>query len=216
MLFSRRLVLSLSTAIFAAGASLMSLTATAENTTSGPVIGQSSPAFSGTTSNGETISLDQFAGKTVVLEWTNHGCPFVQKHYDGGNMQATQNVAAADEDMVWISVISSAPGKQGHVSAEEANDLTTSRGATPDYIILDESGVIGRAYDARTTPHMYVIDSTQILQYMGAIDDKPSASPASLDGATNYALGAMNAVKNGQAPDPAQTKPYGCSVKYGA
>jgi len=150
------------------------------------------------------------------LEWTNDGCPYVKKHYNSGNMQASQSVAAADEDIVWITVISSAPGKQGHVSASEANALTVSRNASPDYVILDESGDIGRAYGAKTTPQMFVINGAGTIQYNGAMDDKPSANLASLDGATNYALAAIDAVKAGNTPDPAQTKPYGCSVKYGS
>jgi len=181
-----------------------------------PVIGKAAPIFSGMTSNGEKISLDQFNHKIVVLEWTNDGCPFVQKHYEGGNMQVSQKVAAADDDVVWISVISSAPGKQGHVSGERANELSVSRGAVPDYIILDEDGIMGRQYEAKTTPHIYVVDGSGILQYMGAMDDKPSAKAASLEGATNYALGALSSVKSGVSPDPAQTRPYGCSVKYGS
>ncbi len=180
-----------------------------------PTPGNIAPAFSGITSQGETITLDQFANKTVILEWTNHGCPYVKKHYESGNMQATQKLVSQDDDIVWISVISSAPGKQGHVSPEEANQLTASRGAVPDYVVLDASGDIGRAYQAKTTPHMYVIDGNQTVQYNGAIDDKPSANPKSLEGATNYTLAALNALDTGQTPDPAQTKPYGCSVKYG-
>ena len=187
--------------------------ANAENGSS-PKIGKAAPAFSGVSSDGEVISLGQFAGKRVILEWTNHGCPFVKKHYEGGNMQATQKVARGDEDTVWISVISSAEGKQGYVSGREANELTIARKAYPDYVLLDAKGEIGRAYDAKTTPHMFVIDENSVLQYNGAMDDKPSANLASLEGAKNYTLAALDAVKAGQKPDPAQTKPYGCSVKY--
>lgn len=178
--------------------------------------GHLAPAFSGLASNGEMISLDQFGGKILVLEWTNEGCPYVKKHYQGGAMQASQKSLADDRDVVWISVISSAPGKQGHKSAAEANALTAAHGGAPDYILLDESGDIGRAYSAKTTPHMFVIDGSGIVQYNGAIDDKPSANPASLEGATNYTLAAITAIKAGQQPDPARTRPYGCSVKYGS
>lgn len=180
-----------------------------------PAVDAPAPAFTGTTSNGETISLDQFNGQNVVLEWTNHGCPFVQRHYDSGNMQATQ-AAANDEGFVWITVISSAPGKQGHVTPAEANDLTTSRGAQPDYVLLDESGDIGRAYGAKTTPHMYVIDDSSILRYAGAIDDKPTAVHAQADEAVNFVLGAVNSVATGVEVSDKNTKPYGCSVKYGS
>lgn len=197
-----------------AAASCVGISASVALEKSGPVINEAAPAFTGIASNGEEVSLEQFAGKTVVLEWTNDGCPFVKKHYNSGNMQATQEVAANNDDIVWISIISSAPGKQGHVSADGANELTTSRGAKPDYVVLDEGGVIGRSYAAKTTPHMFVIDDQGVLQYDGAIDDNPSASLASIEGATNYTLAAMSAVLAGETPDPSKTKPYGCSVKY--
>jgi len=175
--------------------------------------GQPAPAFSVVSSAGETVSLSDFAGKTVVLEWTNHGCPYVQKFYDAGAMQALQTAAGADE-IVWLSVISSAPGKQGHVSAAEANGLTADRGAAPAAVLLDESGDMGRAYGAKTTPHMFVIDAAGLVRYAGAIDDRPSADPASLEGAVNYVSGALAALAAGEAADPAQTRAYGCNVKY--
>ena len=181
----------------------------------GPAVDAPAPAFTGATSNGETISLDQFSGQNVVLEWTNHGCPFVQRHYDSGNMQATQ-AAANEEGFVWVTVISSAPGKQGHVTPEEANDLTTSRGAQPDYVLLDESGDIGRAYGAKTTPHMFVIDEDSILRYAGAIDDKPTAAHVEPNDAVNYVLGAVNSIATGVEVSDKSSKPYGCSVKYGS
>lgn len=180
-----------------------------------PSVGAPAPDFSGVTSSGETISLSQFRGETVVLEWTNDGCPFVQKHYETGNMQATQGVVN-EAGGVWITVISSAPGKQGHASPARADELTTSRGAAPDYVLLDESGDVGRAYAAKTTPHMFVVDGEGALRYAGAIDDKPSANHASVDGATNYALAAFNSVVAGDGVKVQETKPYGCSVKYGS
>ena len=178
-----------------------------------PEIGAAAPAFSGATTAGETISLDQFAGKNVVLEWTNHDCPFVVKHYTTGNIQATQQ-ATKEEGAVWITVISSAPGKQGYVSAAEADALTASRAAEPDFVLLDASGDIGRAYAAKTTPHMFVIDEAGKLRYDGAIDDKPSANHATVEGATNYLLAALDSVVAGEEVATARTKPYGCSVKY--
>ncbi|MEL6212007.1 MAG: redoxin domain-containing protein [Pseudomonadota bacterium] len=177
----------------------------------GPVVGETAPDFSGVTSAGETISLDQFGGKTVVLEWTNDGCPFVQRHYKSGNMQATQE-ASKENGAVWISVISSAPGKQGHVTAEKANTIVANHNAMPDYVILDESGDIGRAYAAKTTPHMFVIDGDQTLRYDGAIDDKPRGG----EGAQNFVTAAVEAVSTGAAVANETTKPYGCSVKYGS
>jgi len=181
----------------------------------GPTVGQAAPAFTGTTSNGDTVSLADFAGKTVVLEWTNHGCPFVQKHYDAthANMQTLQSEADA-RDVVWLSVISSSPGKQGHVTGEEANDINAQRDAQPDHVILDVSGDIGQAYDAKTTPHMYVINGEGVLAYAGAIDSIPSARIADIPEADNYVMAALDAVASAEAPDPAATKPYGCSVKY--
>lgn len=171
------------------------------------------PDFSGTASSGETISLSQFAGRKVVLEWTNDGCPFVQKHYETGNMQKTQQ-AANEDDVVWITVISSAPGKQGHADATRANRLTEERGAQPDYVLLDAEGVVGKAYGAKTTPQMALIDEAGVLRYAGAIDDKPSANHATVEGATNHLLAALADLRAGQAVAVKETKPYGCSVKY--
>ncbi len=175
--------------------------------------GEAAPAFTGVSAAGESVSLSDFAGRTVVLEWTNHDCPYVRKHYDGQNMQALQAGAAGD-DIVWLQVISSAPGEQGHVSPERALQLNEERGATPAHVLIDEDGVIGRAYDARTTPHMYVVDPEGVLQYAGAIDDQPSANPATLEGAVNYLSLALEALDEGRTPDPAETRAYGCSVKY--
>lgn len=177
-----------------------------------PEIGQPAPVFTGTDSNGGTFNLADHADKTVILEWTNHGCPYVQKHYDTGNMQALQ-AEAADEGIAWVSIISSAPGKQGHVSGDEANELTTSRDASPTAVILDESGDIGRMYAAKTTPHMYVIQNGT-LRYMGAIDDKPTTNPDSVDEATNYVEAALDELADGQPVSTPVTQAYGCSVKY--
>jgi peroxiredoxin len=180
-----------------------------------PAIDAAAPAFSAATSSGATITLDQFKGKPVVLEWTNEGCPFVKKHYETGNMQRTQ-VAAKEAGAVWISVISSAPGKQGFADAAHANHLSSERNAKPDYIILDPNGDVGRAYGAKTTPHMFVIDAKGVLRYDGAIDDQPSAKHATVNGAANYVLAAVNSVVKGQPVALKQTNPYGCSVKYGS
>ncbi|MEO0982991.1 MAG: thioredoxin family protein [Pseudomonadota bacterium] len=173
------------------------------------------PAFTGVTSTGETISLSDFEDKTVVLEWTNHDCPFVRKHYaePPRNMQGMQE-GAGDDEIVWLSVISSAPGKQGHVTPEQANDLTTSRGAAPHAVILDESGDIGRLYGAKTTPHMYVIKTGGELAYMGAIDSNPSANVDDIATAENYVTAALDAVAAGEPVATPATKAYGCSVKY--
>jgi peroxiredoxin len=176
-------------------------------------VGQPAPAFTGVDTTGQTHSLSDFLGKVVVLEWTNHDCPYVRKHYDAGNMQTQQREATA-AGVVWLSIISSAPGKQGHVSPAEADELTTSRDAAPTAVLLDESGDIGRAYKARTTPHMYVIDAEGRLAYMGGIDNIPSANPADIDEATQFVPAALAQVMAGKAADPSVTRPYGCSVKY--
>lgn len=179
----------------------------------GPAVDAKAPSFSGLASNGETISLSQFKGKTVVLEWTNDGCPFVQKHYKTGNMQKTQKAADA-AGAVWITVISSAPGKQGHADAARANLITAEYGAEPDFVLLDPDGIVGKAYGAKTTPQMALIDKDGVLRYSGAIDDKPSANHASVEGATNYLLAALESVGSGKAVEIKETAPYGCSVKY--
>ena len=178
-----------------------------------PAIDAAAPAFSGPASSGETISLDQFKGQTVILEWANDGCPFVQKHYDTGNMQKTQKTAN-DAGAVWITVMSSAPGKQGHADATRANKLMKEWASAPDYILLDADGVVGQAYGAKTTPQMALIDKEGVLRYAGAIDDKPSANHATVNGANNYVLAALASVEKGEPVAVKETKPYGCSVKY--
>lgn len=178
-----------------------------------PEPGKKAPDFIATTSNGKTITLSQFIGKPVVLEWTNHQCPYVVKHYRSGNMQKTQR-KATEEGAIWISIISSAPGLQGHVSAEKANELTARRGSYASYIVLDPEGTIGRQYEARTTPHMFLINAQGTIEYMGAIDDKPSSRLETVDTATNYLLQAWEQHHAGQDVTRPSTKPYGCSVKY--
>ena len=178
-----------------------------------PVIGQPAPAFTAKDGDGKTRSLSEFKGKPVVLEWTNAGCPYVQKHYNSGNMQALQKGAAKD-GVVWLTLISSAPGKQGYVSPAEAKNWKASSGAGSTALLLDPGGQVGKAYDARTTPHMYVVDKTGKLVYMGGIDDKPTADPSSLKGAKNYVTAALSDVKAGRAVATPVSKPYGCSVKY--
>lgn len=178
------------------------------------LIGAPAPAIvNAKTASGETISLAQFKGRPVVLEWSNHECPFVRKHYETGNMQKTQAEAKAD-GAVWITVLSSAPGKQGHVTPAEAAALTASRKAHPDYVVIDENGALGRAYGAKTTPHMFLVDAAGVLRYAGAIDDKPTPNHAAVDGAKNFLIAALNAVDAGQPVAVSETKPYGCAVKY--
>jgi peroxiredoxin len=178
-----------------------------------PMIGEPAPAFSAIDTAGKTRSLAEFKGKTVVLEWTNDGCPYVKKHYGAGNMQKLQQDAAKG-GAVWLSIISSAPGKQGHVTPAGADELTRTRGAVPTAVLLDPKGDVGRAYEAQTTPHMYVIDKTGVLRYMGAIDDKPTTDAASIPGARNFVREALAAIAGGQKIAETATDPYGCSVKY--
>lgn len=190
-----------------AGAFLYSRTAEAAT------VGQPAPAFEELNTRGQMVRLSDFAGKTVVIEWTNNGCPYVQKHYNSGNMQRTQ-AAAVEDGVVWISVVSSRPGSQGYVSGAQADQLTTSRGAHPTHVILDPDGSMGHAYGAMTTPHMYVITPQGTLAYQGAIDSIQSTDEADIARATNYVNSALTAVEAGRAPNPAVTRPYGCSVKY--
>jgi hypothetical protein len=173
------------------------------------------PDFTGVTATGDTVSLSDFAGQTVVLEWTNDGCPFVQKHYatPPANMQGLQT-DASESDVVWLSIVSSAPGKQGHRTGAELLDMNEGRGATPAHVIIDESGDIGRLYKAKTTPHMFVITAEGEIAYQGAIDDTPSARVSDIETSTNYVSAALDSVAAGEPVEVASSKPYGCSVKY--
>ncbi|MGA0605613.1 thioredoxin family protein [Phenylobacterium sp. VNQ135] len=178
-----------------------------------PVIGQPAPAFQAKDADGKTRSLAEFKGRTVVLEWTNNGCPYVQKHYNSGAMQRLQSQAAKD-GVVWLTVVSSAPDMQGHLDGAGAKAWKAKAKAHSTAVLLDPSGEVGRAYEAKTTPHMFIVDKAGKLAYMGGIDDKPSSDPASLKGAKNYVTAALADVKAGRPVAQAATKPYGCSVKY--
>jgi peroxiredoxin len=193
----------------ALGATLIATTLAA----AAPVIGKPAPQFTVTDSNGKSHSLSAYKGKTVVLEWTNDGCPYVKKHYGAGNMQKLQKEIVAAGG-VWLSIISSAPGKQGYVKGAEANALTAARGASPTAVLLDPAGAIGRAYEAQTTPHMFVIDPAGTLRYMGAIDDQPTTDASAMPAARNYVREAFQAVASGAKVAETATDPYGCSVKY--
>jgi len=178
-----------------------------------PKVGEAAPAFTATDSNGKTVKLADYLGKTVVLEWTNDGCPFVKKHYSSGNMQSLQKDAAA-KGVVWLTVISSAPGKQGHVDGAGANALSKERGASPAAVLLDPSGKIGHAYEAKTTPHLFIVDAKGKLAYMGGIDSIASADPADIKDAKPYVKLALAELAAGKPVSEAVTKPYGCSIKY--
>jgi hypothetical protein len=175
--------------------------------------GSAAPEFKGVDSNGVAHSLSDYRGKYVVLEWANRGCPYEQKHYLSGNMESLQRQWTG-KGVVWLSIISSAPGQQGYVTPAEENDYLRTMKASPTAALLDPTGAIGHLYDARTTPHIFVIDPAGKLIYQGAIDNQPTPNPSSLNGADNYLNDALNAAMAGRPVAVAVTKPYGCSVKY--
>ena len=166
-----------------------------------------------TDATGKAVTLSQFRGKTVVLEWNNPGCPYVKKHYDSGNMQRTQ-AAARRDGAVWLSINSGGPGKQGYMTGPEARAMVASAKASPTAYLLDPEGRVGKGYGAKTTPHMYIIDGKGVLRYQGGIDDKPTADVADVAGARNHVLAALGEMKAGKPVSMAETRPYGCSVKY--
>lgn len=178
-----------------------------------PRVGQPAPAFTATDDHGATRSLADYAGQWVVLEWHNNGCPYVQKHYNSRAMQNRQK-AWTGKGIVWLTIISSAPGLQGYVTPEQSQAFAAKAGMASTAVLLDPTGAIGHRYDARTTPHMFVIDPKGIVVYNGAIDDRPTADPASLTGATNYVDAALTEAMAGKAVTTATTVPYGCTVKY--
>ena len=181
-----------------------------------PSINIKAPNFKALDSYGNNIQLSDFTGSPVILEWTNHECPYVMRHYDENNMQSVQKMAL-DAGVVWLSIISSTPGDQGHVSPNKANALTSSRAASPAHVLLDESGEIGMLYGAKTTPHMYMIDANGILRYKGAIDDIGRGMQffdASLQQAKNYVSSQMSELIANQLLAISSTTAYGCSVKY--
>ena len=182
-----------------------------------PKVGQPAPAFTAVDTRGASHSLEAYKGQWVVLEWVNHECPYTKKHYksvDGrpGNTQAMQRDYA--KRVVWLSVVSSAPGKQGFTTAAEADQLTQEKGAVPTAVIRDTTGTLGRLYGARNTPQYAIIDPQGVLRYAGAIDDKPSSKVRDIAGATNYVRAALDAGLAGNPIAVTQTQPYGCDVKY--
>ena len=176
-------------------------------------IDQAAPAFSGKGADGRTINLSDYKGKTVVLEWTNHDCPFVKKHYDGGNIPKLQKEAAA-KGVVWLQVISSAPGEQGQVDGPTAIKINGYRDSKPAGTVLDADGTIGKLYGAKTTPHLFIVDPEGKLVYKGGIDSIPSSNPADIAKADNYVSSALTALAAGKKVANPSTQPYGCSVKY--
>lgn len=178
-----------------------------------PKNGEAAPDFTAKGSDGKEYKLSQFKGKTVVLEWFNNDCPYVKKYYDAKEMQKLQKETTA-KGTVWLTVASSAAGKEGHVDAEGMKKIQADRGMASTAALLDGNGEIAKKYEAKTTPHMFVIDKTGKVAYQGAIDDRPSASAKSLVGAQNYVTQALAALEKGEGVKTASTTPYGCSVKY--
>src|SRR5258708_28847479 len=178
-----------------------------------PQIGQPAPDFTSLDSQGKPVQLHAYRGKTIVLEWTNADCPYTRKHYNSGNMQGMQSLAQQN-GVVWLTVISSAPGKQGYVNGPAADALTQSRKAVPAAVLLDPQGAVARLYAAKTTPHLFVIDKNGTLQYMGGMDSIATADEADIPRAEPYLKEAMLAVVQGNTVAHPVTRPYGCSIKY--
>jgi peroxiredoxin len=180
-----------------------------------PIVGKPAPDFSVADANGQTQSLAAYKGRTVVLEWNNPECPFVRKHYGAKNMQE-QQAEAASEGVVWLTVNSGAVGKQGHLDASAANAYVARVGGKEAAYLIDADGKVGRAYDAKTTPHMYVIDKDGVLRYMGGIDSIASTDEDDIPKATQYVRQALAEMRQGKAVSVPTSEPYGCSVKYGS
>ena len=199
--------------IITLGAACVALMLGAAGAVAAPQIGKPAPDFTGVDTNGKTHTLKELRGKTVILEWTNDGCPYVKKHYGSGNMQSLQKEETA-KGVVWLTIASSAPGEQGNLTPAEHNALMEKRGAAPTAVIVDEDGTIGHAYGATTTPDMFIITPDGTLAYKGAIDDKATTDTADIAGAKNYVRNALEQIAAGKPVDPAVTRSYGCSVKY--
>jgi peroxiredoxin len=176
-------------------------------------VGDAAPSFTATDTNGQLHKLSDYAGKFVVLEWHNRGCPYTQKHYNSGNMEKLQHEWTA-RGVVWLTIISSAPGKQGYVTAQDENAYVKQVNAAPTAVLLDPAGTVGHLYDAKTTPHMFIINPQGVLIYNGAIDDKPTPDPSDISGAKNYVSLALTEALAGKSVTTPTTRPYGCSVKY--
>jgi peroxiredoxin len=177
------------------------------------LVGQPAPDFTLSDAGGQPHALSQHRGAHVVLEWFNNECPFVRKHYDSGHMQRLQAAYTA-KGVVWLTIASSAPGKQGHVTPAQAQEVVRERQARQTALLLDPEGTVGRLYGAKTTPHMFIVGPDGALLYAGAIDDAPSADPADLAGATNYVARALDEALAGAPVSIPRTDSYGCSVKY--
>ena len=176
-------------------------------------VGEPAPDFTATDTNGKVHKLSEYQGKFVVLEWTNRGCPYTQKHYNSGNMQRLQREWTS-RGVVWLTVVSSAPGKQGYVTASEENAYLKQANAAPTAVLLDPAGTLGHLYDAKTTPHIFIINPKGALIYNGAVDDRPTTDLADVNGAKNYVSIALQEATSGKLVSNPTSRPYGCSVKY--
>jgi len=176
-------------------------------------VGEPAPNFTATDSNGKAHTLSSYRGKFVVLEWHNQGCPYTKKHYDSGNMERLQK-EWTQKGVVWFTVISSAPGTQGYVTAEQENDYMRRMNAAPTAALLDPTGDLGHLYGAKTTPHMFIINPDGVLIYDGAIDDKSTPDQADIPSSTNYVSLALSEAMSGRPVSTPTSRPYGCSVKY--
>jgi len=199
--------------LFVASLASLSLSLVAGSAGATATVGQPAPAFTATDASGKTVSLADFKGKTVVLEWVNPGCPFVQKHYGAANMQGTQKDAAA-KGVVWLAINSTAADAGDYLPPAEMAKWMQQQKAAATATLMDADGKVGRAYGARTTPHMYIVDPAGKLVYAGGIDDKATANPADIPRATNYVKAALNESLAGKPVSQASTRPYGCSIKY--
>lgn len=179
-----------------------------------PVLGQAAPAFQARDADGKLRNLTEFRGRPVILEWTNNGCPYVKRNYANGAMQSAQRQAKSRAAAVWLTVASSPAGQQGHMTPAEAKAWQAQVKSAPTAVLLDPTGTVARAYAAKTTPHMFVIDGGGRIAYMGAIDDKPTADAAKAEGAKNYVLAALDDLRAGRKVAHPVTKAYGCAVKY--
>lgn len=195
-----------------AGLSL-STAAAANAQSSSPEIGAPAPEFTLPDTYGEEHALADYRGEWVVLEWLNYGCPYVRKHYSSGNMQRLQK-QYGEKGVKWLAIVSSAPGKQGYYEPAAMNEQNEAHGQSALAVLLDPEGTVGRMYNAQTTPQMVIIDPDGTLRYNGAIDDKPSSRPSSLEGAHNYLAAGLDEAMAGRPISVPTTKPYGCSVKY--
>lgn len=178
-----------------------------------PKIDQAAPDFKLTDASGKDHSLSDFKGKWVVLEWVNFGCPFVKKHYGSGNMQSLQKTYTG-KDIVWLTICSSAPGKEGYYEGEELTEKIKNSNAVPTAYLIDSDGKVGKMYEAKTTPHMFIVNPEGKLAYAGGIDNIASTDKDDIKEATNYVKEALDAALAGKAIAVKSSKPYGCSVKY--